>query len=207
MATKRDPDQTRQRLIDEAIQAFAEFGFKGTSTADIIDRAGVNKRMLYHYYGSKEGLYREIFIRIWGELKEQFDAVIFSEAEQNNLPLKLLRILEIFCDFMAANPHYVRLLMWEGLEGGEISNSIWEPVRGPLFRETQELIALAQRQDLIKKDLDPAQLIVSFLGAITFYFAYAPSLREMIGRDPLTEEALAARKSHVLQLMMGLLAA
>src|SRR5512133_2313872 len=56
----RDADTTRRRLLDAATAVFAEHGFAGARVDEIAERAGVNKRMIYAYYGDKEGLYREV---------------------------------------------------------------------------------------------------------------------------------------------------
>ncbi|HTV85455.1 MAG TPA: CerR family C-terminal domain-containing protein [Dyella sp.] len=51
-------DETRQRIIDAAIQLFGEHGFDGASTRDIAAAAGVNAPALQYYFGNKQGLYK-----------------------------------------------------------------------------------------------------------------------------------------------------
>ena len=57
---------------------------------------------------------------------------------------------------------------------------------------------------MIDKNVDPAHLIVSFLGVISFYFAYAPTLIDILHKDPFDSEALAERKGQVLRLLESL---
>ena len=52
----RDPDRTRGRILAAAIAEFAANGLAGARVDAIARRAGSNKRMLYHYFGDKEGL-------------------------------------------------------------------------------------------------------------------------------------------------------
>src|SRR5947207_3655114 len=59
----RDPARTRERILAAAFQEFAAQGFAGARVDRIADRAGINKRMLYHYFGDKEGLFREVLRR------------------------------------------------------------------------------------------------------------------------------------------------
>src|SRR5690606_4248640 len=99
---------------------------------------------------------------------------------------------------------FVRLMMWDGLEGGNVSNSIWKEARGPLFVQVDFFLQAAKEEGFLPKELDTGHLVVSFLGAISFYFAYAPTLKEMIGKDPLSKETLRQREEHLIQLLEAL---
>ncbi|KAF0119706.1 MAG: tetR [Xanthobacteraceae bacterium] len=54
---KRDSAGTRARILNVATREFANKGYEGAKTDDIADRARINKRMIYHYFSSKELLY------------------------------------------------------------------------------------------------------------------------------------------------------
>jgi TetR/AcrR family transcriptional regulator len=54
---KRDPDRTREGILLAAQEEFAAKGLSGGRVDQIAARAGANKRMIYHYFGSKDGLY------------------------------------------------------------------------------------------------------------------------------------------------------
>lgn len=56
----RDPDQTRRRILAAAARAFADAGYAGARVDAIARAAGVNKRMLYHYFGDKASLYAAV---------------------------------------------------------------------------------------------------------------------------------------------------
>src|SRR5881394_4483275 len=58
--TSRDPDRTRERILEAASAEFAAKGFAGARVDAIASSASINKRMLYHYFGDKEGLFREV---------------------------------------------------------------------------------------------------------------------------------------------------
>src|SRR5215469_15724895 len=59
-AGPRNPQQSQQRILDAALKEFAQKGFAGARVDTIARRARINKRMLYHYFGDKEGLWREV---------------------------------------------------------------------------------------------------------------------------------------------------
>ena len=54
---KRNADATRAKSLQAALSEFSEQGLPAASTDAIAERCGVNKRMIYYYFGSKEGLY------------------------------------------------------------------------------------------------------------------------------------------------------
>lgn len=105
------------------------------------------------------------------------------------------------CDFLGKRPAFIRLVMWEGLAGGAVSRSPWADVRGPLAGVARGLFADAKRQGDIDPALDDKQFLVTLLGAVAFYFAYAPALTDLFGGDPLTPQRLARRRRHVAQIL------
>src|SRR5437773_10850956 len=59
----RHPERTRERILASALREFSDKGFAGARVDRIERRARINKRMLYHYFGNKASLFREIFAR------------------------------------------------------------------------------------------------------------------------------------------------
>ncbi|MCC7441155.1 MAG: TetR family transcriptional regulator [Bdellovibrionales bacterium] len=206
----RDADRTRARILASATRVFAAQGYAGASTNEVVKACGVNKRMLFHYFGDKDGLYRTVILQQWVELKEWFDSAAKRYLEEHgslptDTPTLLQESARIACRFMAERQDFVRLMMWDGLEGGRAANSIWREVRGPLFVQVEFLLRAAQDEGQLPRNLDPAQLVVSFLGAISFYYAFAPTLKEIIGRDPLSAQALKEREEQAVRLLAAVL--
>ena len=59
-ARVRDPEGTRVAVLAVATRIFASRGFVGASMRDISDASGINKSLIYHHFGSKEGLYAAV---------------------------------------------------------------------------------------------------------------------------------------------------
>jgi TetR/AcrR family transcriptional regulator len=185
---------TRDRLLQAATRLFSELGFAAASTDAIVRAAKVNKRMLYHYFGDKDGLVREVLIAQW-----QAFAVSLAEAGQGATST---RALDAFFDFAVARPEFLRLVMWDGLAGGTVSRAIWRDARQPLFEHALRLLggprASAKKRDALK------QKLITLLGATAFYFAYAPSLTDAFGADPLSPASLRRRRAHLHELLLAL---
>src|SRR5207247_7629299 len=61
--TGRHPERTRERILAAALKEFSAKGFAGARVDRIARRARINKRMLYHYFGNKEHLFRQLLTR------------------------------------------------------------------------------------------------------------------------------------------------
>jgi TetR/AcrR family transcriptional regulator len=164
--------------------------------------------MIYHYFGNKEGLYLAVHRRGWDQLASWFA----QELVRNGTPAApldpaklLLEAIRIFHDFVATNQIFVRLIMWDGLEGGTASRSLWKDIRGPIYRQIETLVRRGQDAGAVPKDLDPAHLIISFMGAIAFYFSHAHTMVDIFHKDTLSAEAVEDRKSQVLALFRKLM--
>lgn len=202
---RRDPVKTKATILKESTELFAQKGYSGCSISDIISAAEVNKRMIYHYFGDKRGLYRSVILNQWNQLKKHFDEAIFTEEKE--IPKDLLKRLIIqahdaFFDYVVLHPQFLRLLQWEAMEGGEISRELWSEVRGPIFQQMKFLFDEAQKQGLIDKNFCTQHLVVTALGAISFYFTQAASIGDLVGeKNPLASAAIKKRKDQLRVLI------
>ena len=167
----RDPKATRDRILSAALAEFSAEGFAGARVARIARRARVNKRMLYHYFGNKEHLFREIFDR---KLRERAGWV--TEA-----PTDLGASLGYWFQLACEDSDWIRLIQWEALGTGE----------GRVVREDERQVSLQralgdlrdrQRRGLLPSDLDPAHLLLAIMGLISYPLAFPQVTRLVTGR-------------------------
>src|ERR1035437_1873334 len=102
----RDPDRTRGCILNAAIAEFSAKGLAGARVDAIARRAGTNKRMLYHYFTDKEGLFRAVLR--WKIAERRVLADSISGEPTKNLPLGF----QATCQ----EADWVRLLGWESLQ-------------------------------------------------------------------------------------------
>jgi TetR/AcrR family transcriptional regulator len=145
---KRDAERTRERILDAALVEFGEHGFAGARVGAIARRAGVNQQLISYYFDGKEGLYRA--------LNERWRAL---SAGVNQPGAALGDVVSAFADVGEAQRHWVRLLVWQALEGN----------RGEGEQEFRQAMVddLRQRQAAgeIAPDLDPPFLMLLLFGA------------------------------------------
>src|SRR5882762_7915742 len=105
-ASVRNPERTQERILQAAFKEFAAKGFAGARVDGIARSAAINKRMLYHYFGNKEGLFREVLRRKMAE--RQAWGVATPDDPMESLPY--------WFDLACKDPDWIRLLEWEALQ-------------------------------------------------------------------------------------------
>ncbi len=116
VTNKRNPELTRRRLMKASEKLFAEKGRDGTSIGDICQASGVNCRMIYHYFGSKDGLYMAVLENVYGRISE---IALTADAESRSLAEYIETIIELYFRFLLANPEFVSILRWENASGAK----------------------------------------------------------------------------------------
>jgi AcrR family transcriptional regulator len=191
MAT-RDAAATQRRILQAARREFAAKGIAGARVDAIAARARTNKRMIYYYFGSKDGLFREILRQQLASRQGQhpaLDGLPWSER----LAARQAGTLDI--------TDYVRLLMWEALETRTRKQPvIAEEERSALYEELRARVVLAQEAGELRPGLDPGQMLLSELALTMFPVAFPQLTRMATGRDVDDPEFLAERQAFLVEL-------
>ena len=169
----RDPQRTQARIRAAALAEFAAEGFAGARVARIARRARINKRMLYHYFGNKEDLFREIFDR---KLRERAGWV-------NEAPVDLGASLAAWFAMACEDRDWIRLIQWEALQNGDARIIREDERRASLIRAVRDLRD-RQRRGLLPGRLDPGHLLLAILGLVAYPLAFPQIARLVTGRSP-----------------------
>src|SRR5579862_639348 len=139
----RNPEQTQQRILEAALQEFSAKGFAGARVDVIARRARINKRMLYHYFGDKEGLFREVLRRKIAE----------RAAWLANAPEEPEERLPVWFQLACRDREWIQLLEWEALHWGD-TKVIDEERRAENVARAVERVRQQQAKGLLNPDLD-----------------------------------------------------
>lgn len=113
---KYDPDATRANIVAVATKEFAENGLSGARIDEISAKTKTSKRMIYYYFGDKEGLYRHVLEAAYGRVRAGEEALRLDHLP----PVEALRTLvEFTFDHHDTNPDFVRLVMIENIHHGQ----------------------------------------------------------------------------------------
>ena len=166
-AVTRNPERTRSLILSAALKEFAAHGFAGARVDAIARRAAINKRMLYHYFGDKEELFRAVLRVKITERQAWADSMSGDPAES----------LPFWFEATCKDVDWVRLLTWEALQGGE--TVIDETERRTAAKRGLERIRRRQASGQISPEFDPRHILLAMRSLTMFPVAF-PHLTKLI---------------------------
>ncbi len=205
-ARTRDPERTKARILEAATDEFFQRGLGGARVDAIARRAGANKRMLYHYFGNKEGLFLAVMENTYAHIRTQEEALHLDDLQ----PVQAMRRLMHFTfRYFLANPHFIVLLNSENLHRARhIRRSPRvKAINSPLIEALGRVLRRGRASGLFRAGVDPMQLYMSIAGVCYFYFSNIHTLSTIFDRDLLAAPALAQRERHVVDVILGYLRA
>ena len=201
-----DPARTMAGILDVATAEFSEKGLSGARIDEIAAATKTSKRMIYYYFGSKEGLYLAV-------LEESYRRMRSIEAQLNldDLPPEdaLRRLVGFTFDHHHGNPGYIRLVMSENMERGSYlaQSKIIRELNVPAIGAIEKLYARGVKAGVFRAGLDPIDIHAS-ISALTFFNVSNQHTFGLIFKgDTHSEQALAARRSSIIEMLVRFLRA
>jgi TetR/AcrR family transcriptional regulator len=164
----RNPLRTRERILSAALKEFAAKGFAGARVDVIARRANINKRMLYHYFGDKEGLFKAVLRRKISERQAWAEA---SSGEPTET-------LPFWFEAACKDADWVRMLEWEALQNAG-RKLIDDKERRAAVTRGLERIRQRQTRGQISSEFDPRHVMLA-MRSLTWFPVAFPQLTEMI---------------------------
>src|ERR1044072_8139725 len=103
---RRDPAATRKKLLTAARREFASSGLAGARVDEIAARAGVNKQLVYHYFGDKDALYLAVLEWVYEEIRTQERKLNLAGLPPDT---GIRKLIESSFDPLAAHPNFLLL--------------------------------------------------------------------------------------------------
>jgi len=197
----RNPDRTRKRLLVAATRQFSQRGYDGVSVDDIVESARVNKRMVYHYYGNKEGLYSEVLRDVFQRLSDlEIKAVEASPAPGE----AITQILKSYFAFLDENPEFVALLSWENLNGGRFIKKHPDLLnKNPVLRLLDKSVKQGIDQGVFEKGIKVKHLLINLISLCFVYHANRYTLSQSVGLDLQSRRVQEEGLAHAIHLVMN----
>ncbi len=203
---KRNPEETRSRILAAAVIEFAANGFGGGRVDAIAARSRVNKRMIYHYFGNKEGLFVAALENVYDQLRSHERELNLSHLEPREAIERL--VLYTF-DYFMEHPEAIQLLNNENIYNADhIRKSERIPaMHSPLVTEIKSVMERGVKAGIFRAHVDPVQLYITIAGISYFYLSNSATLGVIFERDLRTPKSLAERRRHVVDVVLGYLSA
>jgi AcrR family transcriptional regulator len=117
---QRDPERTRQEILDVALAEFARNGYSGARVDEIAARTRTTKRMIYYYFTNKEQLYIEVLERAYSTAR---DAERRLDVDHLEPVLAIRTLAELTLDHHESHPDFINLVAIENIHRAEVSGA------------------------------------------------------------------------------------
>ena len=199
----RDPEATRKRILAAAKVEFARKGLGGARVDDIAARARSNKRMMYHYFGNKEELFRLVLEDAYGDIR-----MAEANLDLDSLdPVEAMRAIVSFTwHYYLANPEFLTLVNSENLHKARhirTSQRIKEMSR-PFVARMKNLLDRGAAAGVFRTGLDPVQINITIAGIGYYYLTNRFTGSIVFERDLMSEAALGERLDFNLRTILRL---
>jgi TetR/AcrR family transcriptional regulator len=200
-AHRRDPDRTREAILAAAQHEFAAKGLSGGRVDAIARRARANKRMIYHYFGSKDGLYLAALERVYADLRGTERTLDLAHLAPE---AAIRRLVEFTFDYSRRHPELISLINNENLHGAKHlrkSKKVRE-LHSPFVALIGDILRRGVAQGVFRQGLDPVDLYITIAAVGYFYLSNNRTLSAIFGRDLGGAAACRSRKRHNVDVIL-----
>lgn len=198
----RDPDRTRRAILQAATDEFVAKGFAGASVNEIAERANVNKRMLYHYFGKKDDLYIAAFERAYTAFR-----TAQSQLRLTDLPPEdAIRKLILFTwTYYIEHPELLSLFNTENILRGRFAarSEKLKGVHEPLRTQLDAVIEQGQREKMFRESIDVLQLYLTIAALASHFIAGRFTISGLAGKDMTTPDEMERRAEHIVEVVLS----
>jgi AcrR family transcriptional regulator len=181
---QRDAERTRAEILDEATAEFARAGLAGARVDVIAARTRTTKRMLYYYFGSKQGLYLAVLERAYVGIR-----ALERGLEVDDLPpAKAVRaVAELTFDHHEAHPDFIRLVAIENIHHAEHlrTSPVLSGLANPAVDVLGGILERGRAVGLFRDDVDALDVHVLVSSFCVFRVANRHTFSAIFGRDLL----------------------
>ena len=195
---------TKANILAAATEEFARYGLGGARVDRIAKRAGANKRMLYYYFGDKDGLFLAALEERYAHIRNAERSLKLEHLEPREA---VRRLVNFTWRYFLDHPEFLTLLNSENLhKGRHVSSSRRvRELHSPLVQTLKTVLRRGEEGGLFRRGIDPVQLYISIAGEGYFYLSNRYTLSRIFDRDLMAPRALAGRARHISDMILNAL--
>jgi len=200
----RDPERTRATILAAATEEITTKGLDGARVDEIARRSGVNKRMIYHYFSDKEGLYLAVLETTYAAIRTAEIGLQLADRD----PVDGMSELVLFTwQYFIDHPEFLSLLGTENLHRAAYlkKSKRIRDLHSPLVGMIADLLERGARKKVFRSGVDPVDLYVTIAALGFFYLSNRHTLSTIFGRDLATPANLEARGRHIVEVVLAYL--
>jgi AcrR family transcriptional regulator len=200
----RDAPRTQVAILEAATDEFARHGLGGARVDRIAQRAKTNKRMLYYYYGSKDGLFRAVLEDTYARIRRAERSLSLTDVDPVDA---VRRLVEFTWDYYLRHPEFLTLLNSENLHrASHLKKSAHvREMNSPVIHTLGTILERGRQDGVFRDGVDPLQLYISIAALSYFYLSNSHTLSAVFGRPLAEPRAKSERLAHMIEVILGYL--
>jgi AcrR family transcriptional regulator len=196
-----DPERTMADIIEVATHEFSEKGLAGARIDVIAEAMRTSKRMIYYYFGSKEGLYIRVLEEAYRRIRQ-----IETGLHLEDLPPEeaLRKLVGFTVDYQLANPDFIRLVMTENIHRGEYlaQSKLIQKLNVPAIEGLRGVYERGVSAGVFRAGLDAVDLHMSISALSFFNTANRHTFALIFKRNFDAPAAIAARRDNIIEMIV-----
>jgi AcrR family transcriptional regulator len=196
-----DPERTMANIMEVARAEFAEKGLAGARIDEIANATHTSKRMIYYYFGSKEGLYLAVLEAAYREMREHE-----AELDLDNMPPldALKRLVQYTFDHHRNNEDYIRLVMSENIHRGQYmaQSGLIQELNSPAIGAIASVYARGVATGIFRAGLDPVDIHASISALAFFNVSNRHTFGLIFKQDWQDPQLEALRRGNVIDMVV-----
>ena len=199
----RDAAATKARILAAAKKEFALLGLAGARVDEIADRAKANKRMIYHYFESKENLFKEVIEAAYFDIRTAEQKLDLDQLPPMEALEKLVRFTWAY---YLKNPEFITLVNSENLHKARHlkKSEVIHQVSAKFIDMVQNLLDRGIEEGVFRVGVDATQLNITIAAIGYYYLTNRHTGAVVFERDFMTREALDERLEFNLETIRRL---
>lgn len=192
----RDPERTRAEILGVATGEFSANGFAGARVDEIAAKTRTTKRMIYYYFGSKQGLYLTVLERAYATIRSLEQQVDVEHLD----PVAAIRELsELTFDHHESHPDFIRLVAIENIhEAKHLAESkVLSGLSQPAVSVIGRILDRGRAEGVFREDVDALDVHMMISSFCVFRIANRYTFNTVFGRDPLAPD----RREHYRNML------
>ncbi len=190
VAKTRNSEASKENILAAAEEEFSKKGLYGARVDAIAEAAGINKRMLYAYFGTKEDLYSATLTNVYTRLAD-----VENELSIEDNPEEAIRqFVDTYFTFFDKNPNFVKLIMWENLnEGKFIEKTGAAMLKSTSVTTLKAILSLGREKRIFISDVKDSEFIFAINMFCFSYFSNRYTMPSVIKNSDETSLAYHAK--------------
>lgn len=201
----RNSQVTREQILNAAIDEFCAEGYAGANTTRIVQAAGCNIRMLYHYFENKDGLYLAALTRVYEQLRSSEHETSFWDLPPRD---GVVALTHFTFDYMLRNPSFPRMILNENLNAGRAAAQVRETIFSsarPFLDNIGTLLERGHAAGDFTHRPPALHLYLTILSLSFIHISNRHTLEATFGVDLGADPFLQDRKAHATEVILSYL--